>query len=434
MQCKAKGTHAHVCVCQSKRTVHSTKTASAAVWKLQRGCGGLIPALLLLTLMSPPSDALAQLHSRCQDARKATNPRSAATLPIVQSASLPTLPSAPLLHRKRSDLSPPSSDRLSPTSRPEQKVVHGGVQHMHGLQWRGRALHPVMTHHDEKEGNAEHAHETHGLFEDISEGFVEGIESAVESVSEAVETGLEMWAEQEERSVEMADESNLPVDTVLAIDSVVVTAVVQSNSTADISYKRFNQLVVAASVSLSLAWVGTSVSSYLAANAIAATPMASLTAIPAVLWQSYQTAVAAAPVPTKAALTGVTYVFGDAVAQTVALRAQNKSAWSMDPYRYARNGVVGLVLLGPLAHYYYDFVADNFADWPIFLKIGLDQTLYLAFYNTIYYVVLGLLAGQSLEKVWSNYMSQFTQLLVAGWKLWPAVGLITYTVIPTVHR
>jgi len=312
--------------------------------------------------------------------------------------------------------------------------VHGGVQHMHGLQWRGRALHPVMTHHDEKEGNAEHAHETYGLFEDISEGFVEGIESAMESVSEAVETGLEMWAEQEERSVEMADESNLPVDTVLAIDSVVVTAVVQSNSTADISYKRFNQLVVAASVSLSLAWVGTSVSSYLAANAIAATPMASLTAIPAVLWQSYQTAVAAAPVPTKAALTGVTYVFGDAVAQTVALRAQNKSAWSMDPYRYARNGVVGLVLLGPLAHYYYDFVADNFADWPIFLKIGLDQTLYLAFYNTIYYVVLGLLAGQSLEKVWSNYMSQFTQLLVAGWKLWPAVGLITYTVIPTVHR
>ena len=33
-----------------------------------------------------------------------------------------------------------------------------------------------------------------------------------------------------------------------------------------------------------------------------------------------------------------------------------------------------------------------------------------------------------------QYSAQFWRLLRAGWKLWPFVGVITYTYVPTAHR
>jgi len=175
-----------------------------------------------------------------------------------------------------------------------------------------------------------------------------------------------------------------------------------------------------------------------------------LSVLPA-MWSVYEKAVTLHPIPVKAVLTGVTYVFGDMIAQVIQLRqampmaadderersSKSKGASPillMDPWRYARSGLVGLVVLGPLAHFYYDFVASFLSSWPWPFKILLDQTLYLAFYNTVYYVLLGMLAGRSLAAVWASYCSQFWALLTAGWKLWPAVGIITYNFVPTEHR
>lgn len=96
--------------------------------------------------------------------------------------------------------------------------------------------------------------------------------------------------------------------------------------------------------------------------------------------------------------------------------------------------MAGFFFLGPLAHFYYEFVAESLAAWPTLVKIALDQTVYLAFYNTVYYLVLGQLARRPFLTVARQYAGQFWQLLRAGWRLWPFVGVITYTVIPTAHR
>jgi len=104
-------------------------------------------------------------------------------------------------------------------------------------------------------------------------------------------------------------------------------------------------------------------------------------------WRSYETAVAVDPVPIKAAITGVTYLIGDWLAQANSLQKEDKSWLDADRTRLLRATVVGFVLLGPLAHFYYDFVAE-LTDWSVPSKILLDQTAYLAFYNTVYYVSL----------------------------------------------
>ncbi|KAL1508078.1 hypothetical protein AB1Y20_007672 [Prymnesium parvum] len=165
------------------------------------------------------------------------------------------------------------------------------------------------------------------------------------------------------------------------------------------------------------------------------------------IWAAYQKMVFSFPVVTKSIITGITYVIGDMLAQVVQIRStkaitvklsrvprNSEPLLLMDPWRYIRSGLVGLILLGPLAHYYYEFVAIYCESWAFPFKIALDQTLYLAFYNTVYYLVLGVLAGRSLVDVAYVYKAQFMNLLVAGWKLWPAVGVITYNFIPTEHR
>lgn len=155
--------------------------------------------------------------------------------------------------------------------------------------------------------------------------------------------------------------------------------------------------------------------------------------IPLDNWRSYEDAVVADPVPIKAAITGGSYLIGDWLAQANTLQQSGKSWLDADRPRLFRATAVGLVLLGPLAHFYYDFVG-TLESWPILSKILLDQTAYLAFYNTVYYVALTVLAGKSFGEAVEEYKGSFWLLLTSGWKLWPLVGIVTYTLIPQQNR
>jgi len=161
-------------------------------------------------------------------------------------------------------------------------------------------------------------------------------------------------------------------------------------------------------------------------------PYEILLRIPVDNWKAYEMAVTESPVPVKAAITGVTYFVGDWLAQSVELGKSGDTWADADPMRVLRSALVGLVLLGPLAHFYYEWVAT--LDWAIPFKILLDQTAYLAFYNTVYFMSLGTLAGKPIGDVWTEYRGNFWELLTAGWKLWPLVAIVTYTLIPPEHR
>ena len=106
----------------------------------------------------------------------------------------------------------------------------------------------------------------------------------------------------------------------------------------------------------------------------------------------------------------------------------------MDQRRYLRSGLIGFFPLGPLAHVYYEFVGGSLDHWPTACKIALDQTLYLAFYNTVYFLGLGVLAGRPAMAVLRQYRGVWWSLLTAGWQIWPWVGIVTYSYIPQVRR
>lgn len=67
-------------------------------------------------------------------------------------------------------------------------------------------------------------------------------------------------------------------------------------------------------------------------------------------------------------------------------------------------------------------------------KIFIDQTFYCFIYNMLYYVSTGMLKGHSLARTLSDFKDAAWRLQKAGWRLWPYVGLITHTIIPTQHK
>jgi len=149
-------------------------------------------------------------------------------------------------------------------------------------------------------------------------------------------------------------------------------------------------------------------------------------------WNAYEEALAREPLFVKSVLTGATYFIGDWIAQSVENKGKNRDPLLIDRWRLLRNTVLGFVLLGPIAHYYYDWNAS----WPFpwFFKLFIDQTSYVPFHNTIYFMSLELLAGKRIGEAWKDYKGKFWDFLFAGWRLWPWVNILTYTIIPIRHR
>jgi len=281
--------------------------------------------------------------------------------------------------------------------------------------------------------------------------------------SEIVETVADLGREVERHEASaraIAEEARLPTSFLLSSSIVAVPALLEAHAAAENELQMPGPRTFFANAAFLLGSV-VAVVIWLCASAIAFTAprddsseafqnyyeitLAWLQSVPAAAWAAYQSALLVQPVFVKALLTGVTYVCGDMIAQVVQQTSEVtrqqlrprpllEKCLRMDQTRYTRSGLVGFFPLGPLAHFYYDFVSARLDEWPTACKIALDQTLYLATYNTVYFVGLGVLARRPLGEVVAQYRQQFWQLLTAGWRIWPLVGIVTYTYIPTEHR
>ncbi|KAL1567679.1 protein SYM1-like [Salvia divinorum] len=150
-------------------------------------------------------------------------------------------------------------------------------------------------------------------------------------------------------------------------------------------------------------------------------------------WIAYEEALKEHPVLSKMVISGIVYSIGDWIAQCY----EGKPLFEFDRTRMFRSGLVGFTLHGSLSHYYYQFCEAlfPFKDWWVVpAKVAFDQTVWSAVWNSIYYVVLGFLRGESLENIVNELKATFLPLLTAGWKLWPFAHLITYGVVPVEQR
>ncbi|KAI3774199.1 hypothetical protein L1987_48744 [Smallanthus sonchifolius] len=150
-------------------------------------------------------------------------------------------------------------------------------------------------------------------------------------------------------------------------------------------------------------------------------------------WIAYEEALKENPVLAKMMISGIVYSLGDWIAQCY----EGKPLFEFDRTRLFRSGLVGFTLHGSLSHYYYQLCEAliPFQDWWVVpAKVAFDQTVWSAVWNSIYFVVLGLLRFESPANIFSELKATFLPLLTAGWKLWPFAHLITYGLIPVEQR
>ena len=155
--------------------------------------------------------------------------------------------------------------------------------------------------------------------------------------------------------------------------------------------------------------------------------------LPADNWGVYEEAMRTHPWRTSSIISGIAYFLADWTAQSY----EGNGLFGFSILRLVRTTIVGAAILAPLAHGYYhvvDLIIDPTAWWAPPLKVAIDQTIYSSFYNVVFLGCCGLLAMRSPKRVFDDVREKFWPVLKAGWRLWPAAHIITYTVIPTTHK
>ena len=169
--------------------------------------------------------------------------------------------------------------------------------------------------------------------------------------------------------------------------------------------------------------------------------------VPQLLWHAYQYSLVSHPVYTKAATSATVYAFGDVLAQRSSSSSSSGDADSdagdfvLDVPRVARSLVAGGLGHGPLSHVYYNLSEHLFGQvlhwtawWSTIPKIVVDQTLFGPFWNNAYLLMIGLMQGHSLQKIGNEMRTTTIPLIVSGLKLWPAVHVVTYGLMPVQYR
>ncbi|RDX77770.1 Peroxisomal membrane protein 2 [Mucuna pruriens] len=148
--------------------------------------------------------------------------------------------------------------------------------------------------------------------------------------------------------------------------------------------------------------------------------------IPEHNWIAYEQALKANPVLAKMAISGMVYSIGDWIAQCY----EGKPLFEFDRARVLRSGLVGFTLHGSLSHYYYQLCEALFPFqewWVVPAKVAFDQTVWSAIWNSIYFVVLGLLRFESLTNIYGELKSTFWPLLTKSSLVWTTKSLICFT-------
>ncbi|CAM9472825.1 unnamed protein product [Chrysoparadoxa australica] len=138
------------------------------------------------------------------------------------------------------------------------------------------------------------------------------------------------------------------------------------------------------------------------------------------------------PIVTKALTSCVAYGIGDFVAQCF----QGNKLDTIDLKRSARSAAAGLMVHGPLCHFWIMWMQANLdfngAWWNFIPKVIADQTVYSVFLNAAYTtVVIGLKLDKSPKEIFEEVRSTAWPALSSSWRFWPLIHCVSFNnIIP----
>jgi len=155
------------------------------------------------------------------------------------------------------------------------------------------------------------------------------------------------------------------------------------------------------------------------------------TAMFARLWARYNELLVTRPLISKGLTGGILFGGGDLLAQKLDGTLDTKG---YTPVRTARSFFWSAVCFTPIGHYWYVHVLNKYlpatTTKAVLTKVALDQLTFSPFINAAFLSYSALSHGQGIEGVKSKCKSEYTNVLLANWTVWPIVQMINFKLVP----
>ncbi|XP_069106456.1 uncharacterized protein [Argopecten irradians] len=138
------------------------------------------------------------------------------------------------------------------------------------------------------------------------------------------------------------------------------------------------------------------------------------------------------PMATMSVTTGTLMAAGDGVAQLAVEKKQ-------EPYDFKRTGRFlgfGLFIGGPMFRLWYLGLDKAFKGTTLgpLKMLACDQLLWAPSFLTFFLGTMGALRGDSTQQIKEKISNDIWPVLVTNWKIWPAVQLVNFYLVPLQHR
>ncbi|KAL1491115.1 hypothetical protein ABEB36_011759 [Hypothenemus hampei] len=133
----------------------------------------------------------------------------------------------------------------------------------------------------------------------------------------------------------------------------------------------------------------------------------------------------------QAVQTGLLMGTGDFIAQTV---IEGKKIKNYQLKRTVKFTLLGTCFVGPTLSLWYRLLARTFgteiSTSTTLKKVACDQLIFAPSFLALFVTNLNLLNGRNFEDIKKDLNTNYVDLLIANWKLWPAVQLVNFYVVP----
>lgn len=141
---------------------------------------------------------------------------------------------------------------------------------------------------------------------------------------------------------------------------------------------------------------------------------------------TYNTCLRRNPVATKACTSFIGFTIGDRLAQTII-------DGPFDPYRTLRLGLYGLLLDGPIGHFWYKLLDvkvypnDPKSNKAVLTKTALDQLIWAPAMTCVFFAFLKLLEGHP-DAILLTIQTKVVPTVLANYLLWPMAHYFNFKV------
>lgn len=146
------------------------------------------------------------------------------------------------------------------------------------------------------------------------------------------------------------------------------------------------------------------------------------------------------PIITKSVTSAVLSALGNLLSQALESKKKQKEGQSgkdVDVYGPVRFAVYGLVITGPLSHYFYQLLELLFpasAPFSMLKRLLLERLVFAPAFLLLFFVVMNTLEGKTNADLQDKLKARFWPALKMNWKVWTPFQFVNINYVPVQFR